>query len=213
MRGSKIAEKLGVSRQRAHQLVIKLYAQGQVKFGDPENPFWIVMRADYKTRLLSRDEARVLTTIPREYATNAAKIGVAAVIAEDQVRQILESLILGGFVEAFKGSQGNRVYRLTADGLKHPQRGQLARQAKPPRPPVRSDRVCEVLSAILDSGALRIRDVTEALGIPQQSMNGLMQYLKRKQLVRKTGQELHAPYCLTDEGQAVLTEMTRRHAA
>jgi predicted transcriptional regulator len=40
-----------------------------------------------------------------------------------------------------------------------------------------------------------------------------MQYLKRKQMVEKTGQEPNAPYALTDEGRAVLTEMTRRRAA
>jgi hypothetical protein len=51
------------------------------------------------------------------------------------------------------------------------------------------------------------------LGIQQRSMNALMQYLKRKQLVKKTGQELSAPYSLTEEGHAVLTEMARRKAA
>jgi hypothetical protein len=44
-------------------------------------------------------------------------------------------------------------------------------------------------------------------------MNALMQYLKRKHLVKKTGQEFNAPYSLTDEGHAALAEMTRRHAA
>jgi Mn-dependent DtxR family transcriptional regulator len=70
-----------------------------------------------------------------------------------------------------------------------------------------------VLSAILDSGALRIRDVTHVLRVPHQSINALMQYLKRKHLVKKTGQEFSAPYALTDEGRAALAEMTRRHAA
>jgi DNA-binding MarR family transcriptional regulator len=70
-----------------------------------------------------------------------------------------------------------------------------------------------VLSAILDAGALRIRDVTNDLRVPRQSMNALMQYLKRKQLVEKVGQEFDAPYSLTDEGRAVLAEMTVRHAA
>jgi len=82
MRGSEIAKKLGVSHQRVRQLVIKLHAQGRAKFGDPDSPFWIVMRASDKTPFLSRDEERVLSAIPREYATNAIKIGVAARMPE-----------------------------------------------------------------------------------------------------------------------------------
>jgi hypothetical protein len=58
----------------------------------------------------------------------------------------------------------------------------------------------KVLSTILDSGALRIRDVTDVLRIPRVSMNALMQYLKRKHLVKKTGPEFDAPgtpsFCL-----------------
>jgi Mn-dependent DtxR family transcriptional regulator len=213
MRGNEIAEKLGVSHQRVRQIVIKLHAQGRVSFGDPENPFWIVMRAGDKTPLLSRDEERVLSAIPREYATNATKIRLAARMPENKVQQILERLIVSRFVEAFEGLQGNRVYRITAAGLKHPQRGQFARCAQAPRLPVESDRVRKVLSVILDSGALRIRDVTDVLRIPRDSINALMQYLKRKHLVKKAGQEFNAPYSLTDEGHAALAEMTRRHAA
>jgi Mn-dependent DtxR family transcriptional regulator len=212
MAGSEIAEKLGVSRQRAHQLVIKLHAQGRVRFGDPKSPFWIVMRADDKTPLLSRDEARVLSAIPREYATSATKIGIPVRMPENKLQQILDRLMVGRFVGAAEGWQGNRLYRITGAGLKHSQRDQSARHAKAPRLPVESDRVAKVLSAILDSGPLRIKEVTEALEISHQSINALMQYLKRKHLVKKTGQELHAPYSLTEEGHAALAEMTRRHA-
>jgi hypothetical protein len=48
------------------------------------------------------------------------------------------------------------------------------------------DRIRKVLSAIFDSGELRIIDVTNMLSILRQSMNALMQYLKRKRLVKKT---------------------------
>src|SRR5262249_3791249 len=78
MRAREIAEKLGVTDQRVRQLVIKLHAQGYVSFGDPVNAFWIVMRAGDKTRLLSRDEERVLSAIPLEYVTDATKIRLAA---------------------------------------------------------------------------------------------------------------------------------------
>jgi DNA-binding IclR family transcriptional regulator len=213
MRGSEIAEKLGVSHQRVRQLVVKLHAQGRVSFGDLETPFWIVMRAGKKTSLLSRDEERVLSAIPRGYATNATKIRLAARMPENKVGPILQGLIASRFVEALEGFKGDRLYRITAAGLKHPQRGQASRQAQAPRPPVESDRVRNVLATIRNSGALRIRDVMDELSIPRESINALMQYLKRKHLVIKIGQEFNAPYSLTDEGHAVLAEMTRRHAA
>jgi Sugar-specific transcriptional regulator TrmB. len=213
MRGSELAKELGLSHQRVRQLVIKLHAQGRVRFGDPEKPFWIVMRAGDKTPLLSRDEERVLSAIPRDYATDATKIRLAVRMPENTARQILERLVISRFVEGFEGLKGNQVYRITVAGLKHPQRGKLSCHAEAPRLPVESDRVRKVLSAILDSGALRIRDVTDELKVPRKSINALMQYLKRKHLVKKTGQEFNAPYSLTDEGHAALVEMTRRQAA
>jgi predicted transcriptional regulator len=155
----------------------------------------------------------VLSAIPREYVTNVIKIRLAAHIPESEVQKILEELIASRFVEEFEGLREDRVYRLTDSGNNHPQRNQLARSAAAPRLPVESDRVYKVLSTILDSGALRIRDVKNMLKIPRQSINALMQYLKRKHLVSKTGQEFDAPYSLTDEGRAALAEMTRRLAA
>ena len=213
MRGNEIVERLGVSYQRVRQLVIKLHAQGYVTFGDEENPFWIIRRTDDRTPLLSRDEEHVLSTIPREYVTNVVKIRLAARMPENKVQKILEGLTVSRFVEEFEGLQGNRVYRLTDAGNSHPQRDLFVRRAAEPRLPVESDRVRKVLSTISDSGALRIRDVTDALRIPRQSINALMQYLKRKHLVEKTTSEFEAPYSLTDEGRAALAEMTRRLAA
>ena len=213
MRGIEIAEKLGVSHQRVRQLVIKLHAQGRVSFGDPKSPFWIVMRAGDKTSLLSRDEERVLSAIPREYATNATKIRLAVLLPEKKVQQILERFVARNYVTTLDGFADETVYRITAAGLKHPQRDQCARRAQAPRLPVESDRVHAVLSTILEARSLRIRGVRDALKIPHASINALMQYLKRKALVQKTSRELNAPYELTDKGLEALAEMTRRHAA
>jgi predicted transcriptional regulator len=213
MRGRNIADKLRVTHQRVHQLAIRLHAQGHVTFGDPENPLWMVMRAGDKTPFLSLDEERVLSASPSEYATNATKIRLAAHMSEDEAHKALERLIAGGFFEACEGFQGHRLYRITAAGLKHPQRDQAARRAQAPRLPAESERIRDVLSAISDSGTLRIKDVAEVVGMAHQSINALVQYLKRKQLVKKTGQERGAPYSLTGEGRAALAEMTRRHAA
>jgi DNA-binding IclR family transcriptional regulator len=213
MHGRGLAEKLGVTYQRVHQLAIRLHAQGRVSFGNPESPLWIVMRTGDKTPFLSRDEERVLSAIPSEYATTITKIRLVARIPENAAHEALKRLIAGKFVEACEGFHGTRLYRMTAAGLKHPQRYQAARRAQAPRLPVDSDRIRKVLSAILDSGTLRIKDVADVLGAPHPSINALMQYLKRKQLVKKTGQEFNAPYSLTSEGLAALAEMTRRHAA
>jgi DNA-binding IclR family transcriptional regulator len=213
MHGHEIAEKLGVTYQRVHQLAIRLHAQGRVSFGNPENPLWIVKRTGDKTPFLSREEELVLSAIPPEYATTLSKTSLAARLPENEAHQALERLIASRFVETCEGFQGNLLYRITAAGLKHPQRDQAARRAQAPRLPAESDRIRKVLSAILDSGTLRIKDVAAVLGEPPQSINALMQYLKRKQLVQKTGQELGSPYSLTGEGRAALAEMTRRHAA
>ena len=211
---TKIAARVGLSHQRVRQLVIKLHVQGLVRFGDPERPFWLVMRADDQTFLLSREEERVLSALPAEFATTAIKIHFGASMPERKVRTILDRLIAGGLVVVVGGwPDGGELYRFTAAGLNHPQRKQSRRKAKPPRLAVGSDRVRRVLSAISQSGTLRIRDVSEAVGLPHQSMNALMQYLKRRQLVKKTGEDYTAPYSLTDYGQATLAEMTLRRAA
>jgi Mn-dependent DtxR family transcriptional regulator len=213
MRGNEIVEQLAVTHQRVRQLVIKLHAQGYVTFGDAANPFWIIRRTNDRTPLLSRDEERVLSAIPHDYVTNVVKIRLASRMPENAVREILSRLIANHFVEEFDGLQGNKVYRLSDTGHNHPQRDHSARRAVGPRLPVESDRIREVLLTISNSGALRIRDVTEVLGIPRKSINALMQYLKRKSLVKKTGSEFEAPYSLTSEGHAALAEMTRRLAA
>jgi Mn-dependent DtxR family transcriptional regulator len=212
MRGRQIAEKLGVTHQRVLQIVIRLHARGYVSIGDQENILWMVMRGD-KTRLLSRYQERVLSVIPREYVTDARQIRLAARLPEDKVEKTLEKLITARLVETSTGPRGDQVYRLTSVGLSHPQRVRSARQAQELRLPVESERVRNVLSAIADAGVLRARDVPKVLQIPGQSLNALMQYFKRKHLVQKTSQDLHAPYSLTEMGHAALAEMTRRQAA
>jgi DNA-binding IclR family transcriptional regulator len=213
MRGPDIAEKLGLTHQRVRQLIVKLHAQDHVSFGDPANPYWMVMRASDKTAYLSRVEERVLSAIPREYVTNATKIRLAARVPENSLHEVLDQLVRRRLIEASEGLRAERVFRLTAAGLNHSQRIRSARRAQGPRLPVESERVSKVLSIISESGALRIKHVTELLRIPNQSINALMQYLKRKGLVTKTGPAFDAPYVLTDAGHTALAEMERRQAA
>jgi predicted transcriptional regulator len=171
------------------------------------------MRAEDKSLILSYDEERVLSALPRERAADAARMRAAARLPASKVEQILGRLIGGGLAEEFEGLRGVPVFRVTAAGLEHPQFAQSARRASGSRLPVHSDRVRSVLSAISDSGPLRIKEVAISLNSPHQSINALMQYLKRKRLVAKVGQEFDAPYSLTETGRATLAEMTLRHAA
>jgi Mn-dependent DtxR family transcriptional regulator len=213
MQGNELAERLGITLQRVRQLVVKLHAQGLVKFGDSERILEVVTRTKDKTILLSRDEARVLSTIPGAYATNATKIRLAVSLPEKSVQQILDRFVARHFVVALDGFTDEAIYQITAAGLKHPQRHADFRLAHAPRLPVESDRVRTVLSAIRDARSMRIRDLKNALEIPRPSINALMQYLKRKELVQKIDQEQAAPYTLTEKGLDALTEMERRHAA
>src|SRR5208283_366243 len=59
------------------------------------------------------------------------------------------------------------------------------------------------------AGALRIRDVRDIMRLPQKSTNALAQYLKRKGLIKKTGEFFDDPYALTVMGRLTLAEMTQ----
>jgi predicted transcriptional regulator len=213
MHGDELAERLGITVQRVRQIVVKLHARGLVKFGDPERILEVVSRTKDKTVLLLHNEARVLSAIPAAYATDATKIRLAVLLPEEIIQQILDGFVARHFVVAQEGLADRTVYQINATGLNHPQRQPDARLAHAPRLPVESDRVRAVLAAIRNARSLRIRDLKNALEIPHASINALMQYLKRKELVQKTSQEQAAPYSLTEKGLDALTEMARRHAA
>ena len=170
MQCNEIAEKLGVTHQRLSPAFDQTTCTGARSLRRLDNLFWIVMRAGDKTPLLSFDQERVLSAIPREYSTTVTKIRIAARMPENKVERIIGSLTTGRLVNVSKGLQGNREYRLTASGLRHPQHSKSGRCAEPPRLPVELDRVRNVLSAILDVGTLRIRDVMKVLGIERQSI-------------------------------------------
>jgi DNA-binding IclR family transcriptional regulator len=66
------------------------------------------------------------------------------------------------------------------------------------------------LSHLAEHGPARIRDLRDALAIPHDSANALMQYLKRIGLIRKTGDALTAPLELTPQGLETQQAMIRR---
>lgn len=155
----------------------------------------------------------MLSALPRAFATDASRLSAATKLPKSEVEPIVENLIAAGLAEAREGFRHGRAFRITAAGLEHPQYVRPARHAPPQRLPVQSDRVRKLLQEIADAGALRIRDVSERTQLPHQSINALVQYLKRKQLLTKAGPGTFAPYSLTEQGRAVLAEMTLREAA
>jgi DNA-binding IclR family transcriptional regulator len=77
----------------------------------------------------------------------------------------------------------------------------------------RSDRVANVLAYLAEQGESRTVKMARALDIPLQSANALMQYLKRRGIVRPQSDAFRSPYVLTNEGRELLAAMTRRAEA
>jgi DNA-binding MarR family transcriptional regulator len=208
-RGADLAAILGVSPQRVHQIVVKQLAYGRVRVGDRARILQIVARIDDPSVLLTREEERVLSALPDDAATAVAQLVAVTRLPGARAQAILARLRELALIEDAGMRRGRALYRLSREGQEHVQRRPQARRAKPAPPVVRSARVRDVLSYLSDHDGLRIRDVRDGLGIAQTSVNALMQYLKRKGLVRKSGDGLSAPYELTDGGREALAEMFR----
>jgi hypothetical protein len=116
MSGADLARRLGVSHQRAHQLVFKLYALGLVRLGDEDRPLHVVARTDDPSVLLLGDEVRVLSVVPDDFTTTLSKIRMAARFPAKRTEAALANLRVEGLVEVIAGPRGNRLYRLTTAG-------------------------------------------------------------------------------------------------
>ncbi|MSO93999.1 MAG: hypothetical protein EXQ86_11455 [Rhodospirillales bacterium] len=208
--GKELAARLGVTPQRVHQIVVKLHALGRLRIGDPAHILHVVARADDPSILLKRDEERVLSAMPDEDATTAPRLAVAGHMATSRVEASVVRLLRAGLVEKAGTSRNYTLFRITPKGSPHFQRRSAARHADPAPLKVKSDRVRRVLSYLRRRGRARVLDVQKALDVPQAPMNALMQYLKRRGLVRNVSGERRAPYELTAEGQETLAEMIRR---
>jgi DNA-binding MarR family transcriptional regulator len=212
MSGTELASRLGVTRQRAVQLIADLRSAGRIRVGDHEHAVRIVARMDDPTPLLSGQEQRIFSALSEGYATTAVRIRVSARCGEGAAARALVRLLELGLIVAEETAAGAKVYRLTPAGAAHPQYRRSGGRAAPPSLPVRSDRVCAVLGLLAERGHAQITDARDALGVAQPSINALFQYLKRKSLVRKDGEDLRSPYVLTGRGREVLAEMQRRRA-
>ncbi len=210
MRGSDLVERLGVTPQRVHQLIVRLHAQDRVRLGDRGKILHIIARSDDPSLLLTHGEERILSALPDEAATTVPRLAAGARMLSARAKNAVDHLYEKGLVEEAGSSRGRTLYRLAAEGRTHLQRRASVRRAEPAPLKVKSDRVRNVLSYLAERDETRIKEVRDALGISQSSMNALMQYLKRKGLVRKLSHELSAPYELTGEGRDILREMFRR---
>ena len=208
-----LSKRLGITKQRVHQLAVELHSLGFVRFGDQGSRFTLIARKNDPTELLSRDEERVLSAISDEFPTSAIKIRSAARLDVVRATTALKRLLVLGLVEEVTGPSGEKLCGITTAGLTHPQHDEFGRRAAPPHLPVKSDRVLAVLTSISDFGEVRIKEIRQKLQLPYASTNALFQYLKGRSLVRKCGPEFDAPYKLTDEGCQVLAEFARRQAA
>ncbi len=207
--GTKIVAELGVTPQRLHQLVVRLAALGLVRIGDLERPLHVVARSDDRSCLLRVSEEKVFSAIPDTAGTTIAKIATASRQSLAETASVIGLLIDEGLAEVAGHSRHGDLYKLTSAGREHWQRRPLGRTADLPALPVRSHRVQMVLAHLAQHGPTRTQRIGHALGIPRASMNALMQYLKRKGLVRKSGEQLTAPYELTSEGQETLEAMLK----
>ena len=200
MRGHEIAGHLDVSPQRVRQLVVELMAIGRVRVGDPNRVTLIVARSDDPSVLLSYPEERILSSLPQTEETTASSVAGAVEVPRADVMKLLTSLSDKELVRE-TGQSGRGVhYSLTEAGAAHIQYRSEAKKARPVPLAVRSDRVRQVLSHLAEHGPARIRDLRDALAIPYDSANALMQYLKRIGLIRKTGDALTAPLDVTMQG-------------
>jgi DNA-binding IclR family transcriptional regulator len=200
MRGDEIARQLNRSRQRVHQLVVKLLALGRVRVGDPDRVTLIVARREDPSVLLSYSGERVLSSLPRTEETTASYVAVDVGMPLADVLDHLSLLADQNLVRQTGRSTSQPHYSLTEAGASHPQYRTDATKARPAPLPVRSDRVREVLSHLAENGPARIRDLRDTLHIQHTSINALAQYLKRKGLIRKIDESREAPFELTAQG-------------
>ncbi len=208
--GQELLTRLGISRQRLHQLIVRFHAEGRLRFGDPVFITHILAGGDDRSVLLTRREERLLSAIPEGVAATISRLTATTGIGGQDVSAVVASLVEKDLLVACGKHKNRALYRLTAQGKEHFQRDETARAIEPGPLEVRSDEVYSVLTCLAEHRQMRTRDLGELLDVPRRSMNALMQYLKRKGLVEKTGDAMFAPYMLAKKGQEVLDEMTRR---
>ncbi len=208
--GSELGPLLGVTRERVRQLITSLLEHDVIRSGDPVHAVSVIARKDDPSLLLSMEQERLLNRFPDSEATTLSRIANLGHIPMGRIARVADALCAAGLIETEGESAGGALYRLTAAGAAHWQRSAGVRRAEPPPAPplpVRSDRVRSVLADLERHGPTRTCDIGQRLGIAHQSLNALMQYLKRKRLAQTEAGAWRAPYVLTDEGRKTLAAL------
>lgn len=209
-RGHELLAQLGISRQRLHQLIVRFHAEGRLRIGDPSCILHMVARNDDPSTLLTRHEELVLSAMAEGVATTIPRLGRLTRIGGRRAGAVAESLAEKGLIAACGEHRSQTLYSPTTEGRNHFQRRNTRRATEPLPLEVRSDRVYSVLACLAERRRMRTRDLRDELDIPSRSMNALMQYLKRKGLVEKSGEAMFAPYQLAQKGRDILEEFNRR---
>lgn len=212
LRAGELAKRLGVSRQRVRQIVLALVAKDQIRVGDPDQPTLIVARRDDPSVLLTYPQERVLSSLTEGKDATGISIGRTRRMEILETQRYLMFLVREKLVSSTEWFGREYRYRLTGAGRSHAQYRTPAKRSKIASLGVKSDRIFQVLTYLLDHGPARTRDIGDSLRIPRISMNALMQYLKRKSLVYKAGAGQTDPFDLTAEGRVVQQAMTLKQS-
>jgi DNA-binding IclR family transcriptional regulator len=163
--------------------------------------------------LLTYAQERVLSAFGEEKPTTLSRLAAVAHRSPAVMAQIADFLRDVGLIEQAGQATYGELWRLTPAGRSHWQRSPDVAEAEEPPLMYRSGRIANVLAYLAEQGESRTVKVARALDIPLQSTNALMQYLKRRGIVRVQSDAFRSPYVLTNEGRELLAAMTRRAEA
>jgi predicted transcriptional regulator len=209
MRGRALAEALGVTRQRVHQIVVREVAAGRLRCGDRLSPLLIVAKTGDQSLLLDAAEEQALSALAEGEVATIRRMASRTRMPQAKMTLLAEALRTKGLFNYDWDARGQPAWRLTEAGISHVQRRTRHVVAAEPRNPVRSDRVRRVLGHLAEHGPSRTRDVAVAVGVGFQSMNALIQQLKRRGMVCKAGGDQLSPHDITEFGHSVLAGSRR----
>jgi DNA-binding MarR family transcriptional regulator len=204
---------LGVTRERVRQLVVSQSAAGRIRGAGSEDPIFALALTDDPVVLLTYAQERVLSAFGEEKPTTLSRLAAVAHRTPAVMAQIADILRDVGLIEKAGRATYGELWRLTPAGRSHWQRSPDVAKAEEPPLMFRSGRIANVLAYLVEQGEARTVEVARALDIPPQSTNALMQYLKRRGIVRVQSDAFRSPYVLTVEGRELLAAMTQRAEA
>jgi DNA-binding MarR family transcriptional regulator len=200
----------GVSRERVRQMVVAQSAAGRIRGAGSKDPIFVLALADDPVALLTYAQERVLSAFAEEKPTTLSRLAAVAHRSPAVMARIADFLRDVGLIEEAGRATYGTLWRLTEAGRSHWQRSPDVAEAEDPPLMYRSGRIANVLAYLVDQGESRTVEVARALDIPPQSTNALMQYLKRRGMVRVRSDASRSPYAPTVEGRELLAATTRR---